>query len=76
MVLLSSYEIPTGGERAMPGPQGIGPFISAWWTSIFLCLLDLVTRNERPMRLARRKAEILPRSPEALVCPACLEIQE
>lgn len=76
MLPLKSYEIQSSSETPGVGADDSEVMLFGWWAYVYNYLYDLFTLKEREQKLARRKAEVLPRSPNALVCPACLEVRE
>jgi hypothetical protein len=76
MLPLNTYEIQSSSENPGVGAEPDEVFLYGWWAYVYNYLYDLFTLKERQRKLAQLKAEILPRSPNSLVCPKCLDIRE
>ena len=75
-VALANYEISDAAEGATLNAEPLEFLLFGWVAFLANYVTELFSLGGRKSKLARLKAQILPRFPRALVCPRCLHVIE
>ena len=74
MVPLANHEL-SAGEHPTLEAEGLEYFVFGLWAYLYNLLFGAAALATRKRKLAKLKNEVLPQSPNALICPACLQLK-